>query len=275
VIDFFYSHPTWMVGLVIIVVWTGLSLLGLCVFHRLVDVHTREKDTETVGLTYAIVAVVFAVLIAVIVVDVWETFAKADEIAAAEANKLSSLVLDAAGLPGPVADEVRIDVDKYIDFVVKTEWPSKQKGKLGEEVFEPGWAALGHLSTLLARFDPATLGQNATKAEMLSVVNELIKARRTRILAAEAHLPNVVWGILLLAGAIAVFYTYFFGAHSFGIHLAITGLIATSIALVFVLLIALDYPFRGDVSVSDEAFVNVKATIGAGASPGEEKPKPH
>jgi len=119
------------------------------------------------------------------------------------------------------------------------------------------------------------MGQNSTKAEMLRTVNELIKARRSRILAAGAHLPDVVWGILLIAGAIAVFYTYFFGAHSFGIHLSITGLIAASIALVFVLLIALDYPFRGDVSVSDEAFVNVKATMGAAHAPDEEKPKPH
>ncbi|MGO9697846.1 MAG: DUF4239 domain-containing protein [Xanthobacteraceae bacterium] len=272
-INFFYSHPTWVVGLVVIVVWTGASLVGLCIFHRLVDVHVREKDTETVGLTYAIVAVVFAVLIAVIMVDVWETFAKADEIAAAEANKLSSLMLDTAGLPASEAEKVRVDVDKYIDVVVKTEWPSQKEGELGEEVFEPGWAALGRLSTLLAVFDPTTIGQNATKAEMLRVVNELIKARRMRILAAGAHLPNVVWGILILGGAVAVFYTYLFGAHSFWIHLAITGLISSTIALVFVLLIALDYPFRGDVSVSDEAFVNVKATMGA--PPGEEKPKPH
>jgi hypothetical protein len=274
-INFFYSHPTWVVGLVVVGVWTGLSLLGLYVFRPVIDVHVREKDTETVGLTYAIVAVVFAVLIAVIVVDVWETFAKADEIAAAEANKLSSLMLDTAGLPAAEADEVRADVDKYIDIVVKSEWPNQQQGNLGEAVFEPGWAAVGRLSTLLAAFNPATMGQNATKAEMLRTVNELIKARRSRILAAGAHLPDVVWGILLIAGAIAVFYTYFFGAHSFGIHLSITGLIAASIALVFVLLIALDYPFRGDVSVSDEAFVNVKATMGAAHAPDEEKPKPH
>jgi len=178
-------------------------------------------------------------------------------------------------LPPAEAVEVRTDIDKYIDIVVKSEWPSQRQGNLGEAVFEPGWAAVGRLSTLLAVFDPATMGQNATKAEMLRTVNELIKARRSRILAAGAHLPNVVWGILLIAGAVAVFYTYFFGAHSFGIHLTITGLIAGSIALVFVLLIALDYPFRGDVSVSDEAFVNVKTTMGAGHAADEEKPKPH
>jgi protein-S-isoprenylcysteine O-methyltransferase Ste14 len=275
VIHFFYSHPTWEVGALVIGVWTGLSLLGLVIFNHFVDPHAREKDTETVGLTYAIVAVVFAVLIAVIVVDVWETFAKADEIAAAEANKLSNLLLDTAGLPAPAADDVRADINKYIDIVIKTEWPNQQDGKLDEAVFEPGWSALAHLSTQLAVFEPTTMGQNATKAEMLRAVNELIKARRNRILAAGDHLPDIVWGILLISGAIAVFYTYLFGAHSFGIHLTITGLIASSIALVFVLLIALDYPFRGDVSVSDEAFVSVQTTMGgAGHAPEGEKPKP-
>jgi len=66
---------------------------------------------------------------------------------------------------------------------------------------------------------------------------------RSRILAAGVHLPDVVWQILLLAGAVAVGYTYLFGTHSFGIHIAITGLIAATISLVFVLIIALDYPF--------------------------------
>ena len=272
-VDFLYTHPTWLDGLLVIGVWTGLSLLGLCIFHRFVDVHLRHKDTETVGLTYAIVAVVYAVLIAVIVVDVWETFSKGDEIATAEANKLSNLMLDSAGLPPAQAAGVRGDINKYIDIVVKSEWPSQQTGTLDEKVFEPGWTVLGHLSTALAVFEPATLGQNANKAEMLHAVNDLIKARRSRILAAGEHLPDIVWQILLIAGGVAVGYTYLFGAHSFRIHLAITGLISATIALVFVLIIALDYPFRGDVSVGDDAFVSVQATS-SDLAPASEAPRP-
>lgn len=260
-VDFFYSHPTWEVGLTVIAVWTGMALLGLYIFHRLVDVNVRHKDTETVGLTYAIVAVVYAVLIAFIVVDVFETFARSDEIATAEANKLSNLMLDSAGLPPQLAEAVRADLNQYIDIVVQSEWPSQRAGKLEDAVFEPGWTALAHLSTQLAVFEPVTRGQNVNKAEMLHAVNDLIKARRTRILAAAEHLPKVIWQILLLAGAVAVGYTYLFGAHSFRIHLAITGLISTTIALVFVLIIALDYPFRGDVSVGDDAFVSVRTTV--------------
>ena len=95
---------------------------------------------------------------------------------------------------------------------------------------------------------------------MLHVMDALVTARRNRIEAAGEHVPDVIWQILLLAGAIAVGYTYLFGAHSFKIHLAITGLIAATISLVFVLIIALDYPFRGEVAVGDDAFVSVRAT---------------
>jgi hypothetical protein len=257
-----------MVGLIVIGIWTGLSLAGLYLFNRFVDVHMRHKDTETVGLTYAIVAVVYAVLIAFIVVDVFETYAKGDEIATAEANKLSNLMLDSAGLPPEIGSAVRADIDKYIDIVVKSEWPSQQQGKLGDAVFEPGWTQLAVLSTKLASFEPKTMGQNANKGEMLHAVNDLIRMRRTRIIAAGEHLPEVVWQILILAGVVAVVYTYLFGAHSFGIHLSITGLISATIALVFVLIIALDYPFRGEVSVGDDAFVSVKATAGSIAPAG-------
>lgn len=261
--------------MVVIGIWTGISLLGLIIFHQFIDVHLRHKDTETVGLTYAIVGVVFAVLIAVIVVDVWETASKADEIATAEANTLSNLLLDSTGLPSDAAAGVRDDIEKYVDLVIKSEWPSQRKGITSEAVYEHGWSLIGHLAKQLAVFEPTTMGQNADKAEMLRTTNDLIKSRRIRILAAADHMPDVIWMILVIAGVVAVVYTYLFGAHSFGIHLAITGLIAASIALVFVLIIALDYPFRGDVSVSDEAFAGVRATASEAIAPADEKPKPH
>jgi hypothetical protein len=258
--DFLYSNPTWLVGILVIGIWTGLSLLGLYIFNHFVDVHMRHKDTETVGLTYAIVAVVYAVLIALIVVDVFETFSRGDEIATAEANKLSNLMLDSAGLPPQMASAVRGDIDKYIDIVVKSEWPSQRAGKLDNAVFEPGWTVLAELDKEISVFEPQTIGQNVNKGEMLHAMNDLIKSRRSRIIAAGEHLPSVVWEILILGGIVSVAYTYLFGARTFGIHLAITGLIAATIALVFVLIITLDYPFRGEVSVSPEAFTGVQTT---------------
>jgi hypothetical protein len=77
----------------------------------------------------------------------------------------------------------------------------------------------------------------------------------------------LVFGLLLVA-----VYIYLFGPHSFRIHIAVTGLTMLSISLVFTLIIALDYPFRGDLSVDNDAYVGVKevsdrAFEGAEATP--------
>jgi hypothetical protein len=278
--NFFYSHATWVVAIVVIGVWTGLSLLGLVIFNKFSSAEHRHKDTETVGLTYAIVAVVYAVLIGFIVVNVFESSAKGDEIATTEANQLSSLKLDSLGLSTDESKLIRESVNKYLDIVIQKEWPAQQAGNLSDEVFQPGWTQLSVLSMQLAAYEPDanSRGQAVTKTAMLAVMDEVVQARRNRIEAAGDHVPDVIWQILLLAGAIAVGYTYLFGAHSFKIHLAITGLIAATISLVFVLIIALDYPFRGEVSVSDEAYVsarNTKAVVTPSpeaAKPGESKP---
>ena len=256
--DFLYSHSTWLIAILVIGLWTSLSIAGLFVFHRLVDVHVRHRDTETVGLSYNTVAVIYAVLLALIAVNVFETFSKADATVASESNKVSNLMLDSSGLSPQLATQVRADLNKYIDLVVKTEWPSQQAGKLSGDVFMPGWTVLAHVSTELAVFEPTSMGQNVDKAEMLHALNDLIKARRSRIIAAGGHLPGVIWKMLLLGGVVAVVYTYFFGAKNFGIHVAITGLIAITISLIFVLIITLDYPFRGGVSVSSDAFRSVQ-----------------
>jgi riboflavin transporter FmnP len=256
-----------MVGVLVIGLCTGVSILGLVGFNAVVKAETREKDNETVGLTYAIVAVIFAVLVAVIVVDVWDTASRAREITTGEANQLSSLVMQSSGLQPAMAQTVRTDVNQYVDLVVKREWLSQQAGKVGDEVYAPGWAVVGDLAAKLSAYEPSSLGENATKAEMLGVVNALIKARHDRILAATEHTSDDVWLMLIIAGAVSVIYTYLFGAKSFRIHVAVTGLVAASIALVFVLIIELDYPFRGELHVSDEAFVSVRATSEA-AAPG-------
>jgi hypothetical protein len=261
--NFLYSYHTWVIGFLVVGLWTGLSLLGLYVCHRRVNVNVRHKDTETVGLTFAIVAAVYGVLMALIVLDVFQNFSRSESITTDEANKLSNLMFDSSGLPPQMAAEVRSDLNKYIDIVVNSEWPSQSAGKLGDAAFEPGWVLLAHLTTELAVFEPATMGQNADKGEMLHAMNDLIKARRSRIIAAGEHLPAVVWKMLLLGGVVSVGFTYLFGTRTFGMHMALTGLIATTIALIFVLIIALDYPFRGVVSVSSKAFVGVQETAAA------------
>jgi hypothetical protein len=64
--------------------------------------------------------------------------------------------------------------------------------------------------------------------------------------------------MLVFGLALVAVYVYLFGPHSYKMHMAVTALTMVSIGLVFTLIIALDYPFRGELSVDDDAYLAVK-----------------
>ena len=254
----FYSHSTWTVAAAICSVLVILPLLGLWLFHRLVDWRSREEDTSMVGLSYALCGGIYAVVLAFVAVGCYEAMDRSTAIASNEANSLGGLAFASAGLPEELGLRVREDVNAYIDIVTKKEWPSQQAYQMEERNYEEGWGQVRRISLDLANFEPATQGQATVKAEMVHVVNELFSARRARLLAANAHLPNAVWQMLIFGLGLVAVYVYLFGPHSFKIHMAVTGLTMLSIGLVFTLIVALDYPFRGELSVDDEAYLGVK-----------------
>jgi hypothetical protein len=256
--DWFYSHSTMAVALVVCAGLTIPALIGLFFFHRFVDWHAREEDTSMTGLSYAICGGIYAVVLAFVAVGVYEAMDKTSDIAAEEANSLSAIAFNSTGLPAELAADVRAQVDEYIELVTKKEWPKQQAYDMDEHNFAEGWARLQKLNLALASFEPTSPGQGTVKAEMLHASNDLFAARRTRLLAANEHLPEAVWQMLLCGLLLVVIYLYLFGPHSFGIHMAAVGGTTVTVGLVFTLIIALDYPFRGDLSVDSDSYTAVK-----------------
>jgi hypothetical protein len=269
----FYSHSTWEVAAAVCAVVIILPLAGLYVWHRLVDWHVREEHTSMVGLSYALCGGLYAVVLAFVAVGAYETMDKSTAIAIEEANALNALAFDSAGLPADLAARLRADVDKYIDIVTKQEWPSQQAYQMDERNFEAGWTQVRQINLDIADLEPTNPGQASVKSEMLHVVNDLFSGRRARLLAANAHLPDAIWQMLIFGLVLIVFYVYMFGPHSFTMHLAVTGLTTLSIGLVFTLIIALDYPFRGDLSVDDEAYLQAQV-VAKQAFEAPEAPSP-
>ena len=257
--NWFYSHSVWEVAAAVCFVTVVLPLLGLYLFHKVVPWNVREEDTSMVGLSYALCGGIFAVVLAFVAVGVYEAMDKTTETAAAEANSLCSLVFDSAGMPKEIGSRIREEVGRYIDTVTEKEWPCQQAYRMEKSHFAQGWSQVRQINTEIASWEPATPGQASVNADMVRLVNKLYAARRTRLLAATTHLPNAVWQMLIFGLVLVAAFIYLYGPHSFKIHMAVTGLTMFSIGLVFTLIIALDYPFRGPLSVDDEAFKGVKA----------------
>jgi hypothetical protein len=225
------------------------SLLGLTCFHHFVPSELRRAHNDVAGFIIAIVGVIYAVLLAFIAVSTWENFNKAQDAAELEANMVDNLYIDCAGLPPKLAFTVRRHLRDYTRLVIDKEWPAQQAGRTNTE----GWEPLFELNTAIAKFHPTETTQ-AVDSEILHTANDLYRARRDRLVASTSRIPTVMWAITALGGALTVGFSFLFGVPKFRIHLLMTGLLAASLSLVIVLIVAFDCPFRGDLSVSSDVY---------------------
>jgi hypothetical protein len=259
--NWIYSQPNWIIGSAVIASIVLISCAALVVFHHLVPVKLRRAHNDVVGFSIAVTGVIYAVLLAFIAVTTWETYRKADDAVAGEANYLGDVYRNTLGVPEALAVPLREHLNRYADTVILREWPAQQDGRLGEESWREGWNTLADFHYDLARFRPANAGEAVLQAQLLRSLNSLYDARRIRLLAAGEHVTPVVWWIIALGAMITISFTFLFGALNLKMHIAVTGMVAASVAIVIVLMVVLDYPFRGSLSVSNEAFRVVKENM--------------
>ena len=253
IVDWVYSHPAWMWGSILVVGASLLACLGLAIFHPFVDVRVRRTHNDLAGFSIAIISLVYTVLLAFIAVATWEAFSSADALVQQEAGYIGNLYRDTQGFPDSIGQPMRKALQEYAETVIHQEWSVQQQGKLPSA----GWNPLFELHRELIHYQPETRGEAVVQAEFLRTLDELYRMREARLSAAGSHIPSVIWWIILLGGLLTVAFTYLFGFESFGLHLTMTGAVAAALALVVVLIIALDWPFRGAISVSPEAYENV------------------
>jgi hypothetical protein len=254
IIDWIYSTPTWLWGTIVVLLLDGAACAGLFVFHRLVHLEVRRAHNELTGFTVAVISVTYAVLLAFIAIATWESFSHSEQIVDREADCVGSIYRDTQGLPPARGATIRADIRQYTDTVIRQEWPQQQAGVIPTQ----GWEPLRHVHSAIVTMHPTDLGESVIQAELLKTLNNLYSARTSRLSAVGGHIPEVIWWVIFFGGAVTVGFTYLFGFHDFRMHLVTTAAVSTSMALVVVLIIALDWPFRGKVSVSPDAFIKAE-----------------
>jgi len=90
------------------------------------------------------------------------------------------------------------------------------------------------------------------QSHLLERVQTVADLRRARISSDESGIPLVLWLGLVVGAVTLIGFVYLFGMRNFTTQLLITAALATVIGITFSLLLELDYPFRGEVSISPE-----------------------
>ena len=223
---------------------------GLVLVQRLVPIERRREHNDVAGFIYAVLGVAYAVLLGLMVVAVWQDWQAAHDSATQEANELDAVFWLAHGLPEPEGRHIQELARDYARVVVREEWALMEQGESSPEV----WKILDEMRASVETLDPTSEAQTVLYDNEIQRLHELGDARRARLLQAEEGLPAILWAVLLVGAVIVVGFTYLFGLQSTTVHVLMVAALAFIIGLVLFTVASLDYPFRGDVHISPDAF---------------------
>jgi Protein of unknown function (DUF4239) len=244
-------------SIAIIIPSVVLSCLGLWAVHRLFPHDIRQKNNEAADFFLSVLGVVYGILLAFVVVVVWQRFETARDIVEKEGNAVASLVHEARALSEPGASRVSEAVRSYVNVVVSDEWPAMAGGQRSPQATK----MTDELWDAVTGIEPKDDRENAILGASLQNLNELTDARRLRLLAAQGGLPPIMWVLLIGGGVITVILTYFFSCPNLRAQIMMTALFVASLAFVLFLIAAIDYPFRGELQVTPEPLLLVLETF--------------
>jgi Protein of unknown function (DUF4239) len=241
------------IGLLLLCISMLLAAGGLILVQRLVPNEVRMQHNDVAGFIYAVLGVVYAVLLGLMVVAVWEQWNAAAGRADEEASELAEVFWIADRMPESDGPRIQELVHAYARVVVEEEWPLMRQGKSSQKA----WDLLDEIRSGVQDFQPSTPAQQVLYEQGLERVHELADARRERLLVADQGLPDILWVVLIIGGVVVVGFTYLFGLDSTLIHVLMVTALALVIALVLFTVAELDFPFRGGIRIGPEAMERV------------------
>jgi hypothetical protein len=125
---FLNSQSVWLSGLIIIGGGTLLAMLGPLLVRRFVALDRLTINNEIAGFKFATVGVLYAVLLAFVIIVVWEKFTNAEVTVVHEAGSAENVFRLSQGLGDVTGADLRRAVASYLKAVINDDWPAMNKG---------------------------------------------------------------------------------------------------------------------------------------------------
>ena len=237
-----------------VLIVTG-SVIGVACVVMLGMHFFRKSNLESLrGFGYIgndLIAGLFGLLLAFLIISMYESNKSAEESVNKEANDLVCILLASQQLDNAalICKEVQI----YRETLLKKQWPDMVSGdlaaawKLEPEMINP-------LYKLIQKSKLINGDQDKFYETLPSLLQDLIRVHRLRLLQSNFHLPLQFWIIIILMTFFTICFLAYMnpwqGLHSFVPVLAPSLIISLSLALI----VSLHFPFLGPSAVTDTPF---------------------
>lgn len=261
---FLTMMPTWVAGLILVGLPTLIAVYAPVLVRRHINLQRLQANNEVAGFKFAVVGVLYAVLLAFVVVVVWEKFNEADSFVSKEAAAAATVYRLSADIPGEPGNAVRVALSKYLDAAIEKDWLAMARGEGSPAVT----VALDRVYTALLSYRGTGNRDAVILAEALRNLDLLTQTRRSRLVAADGYVPGVLWATLIIGAISTLAFTLFFGTKNLLAQAMMTGILSVLLFSGLLIVISFDHPFSGPVKVHPGALAAVLTDFGGVQEPG-------
>lgn len=229
---------------IVLIVFTSCYLLAALIFVGLF-VLSRSPIASALHATSPVMltplAVIFGLVIAFLASRVWANVDHARAYVGEEASGIRQTNLMLTVLPADTREAVRKELGNYLRFVDQVDWPAMLRGQEGIRQIPQG---LPDALTILLSFVPQQPGQQLAQSRAVAAIEQVLQARRNRILLSEAAISPAQWiVIIVLDTLILITIGTIHGARNTTAAFNMT-IFSTAVAACIVLLMINDRPFN-------------------------------
>lgn len=251
-----YDVPLWALAMLVLALSVLYALAAVTLVRRL-RWRLDGDDNATAAALHAFIGVLYAVALGLMVAAAQDDNGDVEQAVGAEANAAGNLYRAAGGLEPANALHVRRDVAMYVALVIHHEWPATQHA--GTSL--PTWRAMDRLAREVYTFVPSSPQETLVYPNLVSDVEGLLDARRVRLDLGQQGVGGVTWVVIVLGGLITIGFPAFFRMASLRAHLLLTSLAGAMFGLMIFLLLAMDHPLWGRVSIRPDPFVELQQSF--------------
>jgi hypothetical protein len=224
-----YDIPPHRLALLSIAVFVGFYWLGVVFLRPFLRPFVKNTPgaNDIVGYILSCFCVFYGLLLGLIAVTAYQNVSEAGANVTREAAALSALYEDVSRYPEPHGQNLRWLLRDYTRYVIKYAWPLQQKGIVPQE--------------------------GTIHAEALRQFNHFLECRRMRLFSVKSALPASMWYVMILGAVLNIAICWLFDMR-FVTHLVLGGILSMYLGTMMYLIVDMNQPFRGDVSITAEAF---------------------
>jgi ABC-type branched-subunit amino acid transport system permease subunit len=186
------------------------------------------------------------VLLAFLIISVWETFHSANQAVSHEAAALITVARDTELLPPTLRGQILDQLHSYTVYVMNDEWNTMRNGTNEQQIAAPqALAASTNLWVIFRQLPPSTMN-----AEMLRSLNDLSEQRVARLMASQDSLPGIFWFVLVTGALMTISFSFILRVADVRLHIFMVLLLTCAITLCLWLIVLMNDPFVGTMQVS-------------------------